>query len=64
MHNELVTTFWKNALLALPAELRPRYLHQIEQAERWELLLDAIVQRGSQAKAALCRMFQTPRSAH
>ena len=64
MHNNLTTSFWKNALLALPAELRPRYVHQIEQAERWELALNAIVRFWSRMKAAFGRTFQTPRSAH
>jgi hypothetical protein len=64
MRNELVTSFWKNALLTLPADLRQRYVHQIEQAERWELRLDAIVETWSRTKTAVARMFQTPRSAH
>jgi hypothetical protein len=63
-NNELRTPFWQDALRALPAELRPRYVHQIEQAERWELRLDAAVESWSRAKAAFGRMFQAPRSAH
>ena len=61
MRNTLVTPFWKNALESLPRELRARYVHQIEQAERWELRLDALVESFSRIRAAL---FQTPRNAH
>lgn len=64
MRNQLVTPFWKNALQSLPVELRARYVHQLEAAERWELRLDAFVQFCMRAKAALARMFETPRSAH
>ena len=64
MHNALVTPFWKNALHSLPAELRNRYVHQIEAAERWELRLDATVEAWSRVKTAFAKMFQTPRSAH
>ncbi len=64
MHNRLVTPFWKNALQSLPAEVRQRYVHQIEQAERWELRLASIVEGWSRAKAAFPRMLQTRRSAH
>ena len=64
MRNALITPFWKNALASLPQELRSRYVHQIEQAERWELRLNAIVEFGSRAKVLVLRMFQAPRSAH
>lgn len=64
MHNKLVTPFWKNALQSLPAEARHRYVHQLEQAERWELRLASIVEGWSRAKAAFARMLQTPRSVH
>ncbi len=64
MRNKLVTPFWKNALESLPAELRPRYVHDMEAAERWELRIAALIEMGSRAKSAFARMFQTPRSAH
>jgi hypothetical protein len=64
MRNELVTAFWKHALNSLPAELRPRYVHELEAVERWELRINALIEAGSRAKSALARMFQTPRSAH
>ena len=64
MRNRLVTPFWKNALESLPDSLRARYVHDIEAAERWELRLDSIVEIWSRTRAAIGRMFQTPRSAH
>jgi hypothetical protein len=64
MRSQLVTPFWKNALQSLPAEIRARYVHEIEAAERWELRIAALIEAGSRAKSAMARMFQTPRSAH
>jgi hypothetical protein len=64
MRNALVTPFWKDALASLPRELRSRYVHQIEQAERWELRLNSFVEFCSRAKVLVLRMFQAPRSAH
>lgn len=64
MRNRLVTPFWKNALESLPAELRSRYVHEMEAAERWELCIAGFVEAWSRAKSAFARMFQTPRSAH
>lgn len=64
MRNKLVTPFWKAALESLPAAIRARYLREIEAAERWELRLNAAVERCTQAKSAFVRMFQAPRGAH
>lgn len=64
MRNQFVTKFWHEAHQSLPAELRPRYLTQMQAAERWELALGHVVQTFSSAKKALSRLFQTPRSAH
>jgi len=64
MRNTLVTPFWKNALASLPQELRARHVHHIEQAERWELRLNALVESFSRLKLALRRSFQTLRNAH
>ena len=50
MHNHLVTPFWKNALQSLPAEVRPRYVLQMEAAERWELRLTGLVEFVSRAR--------------
>ena len=64
MRSQLVTPFWKNALESLPAELRSRYVHDMQAAERWELRIAAFIETWSRAKSAIARMFQTPRSAH
>jgi hypothetical protein len=64
MRNRLVTPFWKAALESLPAAVRTRYLHDIEAAERWELRLNAAVERFMRAKSAFVRTFQAPRGAH
>ena len=64
MRNRLVTPFWKAALESLPSAVRSRYLHDIEAAERWELRLNAAVERCTRAKSAFFRMFQAPRGAH
>jgi hypothetical protein len=63
-NKRLVTPFWNNALKSLPAELRPRYVHELEAAERWELRIQALIEAGSRAKSAIARTFQTPRRAH
>ena len=64
MRNQLTTKFWKNALAQLPPEIRARHVHDFEAAERWELRLNALIEVWTQAKNALGRTFQTPRSAH
>jgi hypothetical protein len=64
MRNELTTPFWKNALNQLPAQIRERHVHDLEFAERWELRLDNLIETLTCAKAAIGRLFQTPRSAH
>ncbi len=64
MRNELVTPFWKNALKSLPTEVRDRYVHDLEAAERWELRVKALIEAGSRVKSVFARMFQTPRGAH
>jgi hypothetical protein len=64
MRNQLVTPFWKNALASLPVQLRARYVHHIEHAERWELRWNAMIQLWSRVKTAFTRTGQTPRSAH
>ena len=64
MRNDLRTTFWKNALNQLPPQIRARHVHDLEFAERWELRLDALIETLTRAKAAIGRLFQTPRPAH
>jgi hypothetical protein len=60
----LETAFWKNAYQSLPEPIRYRYLGHLERAERWDLAIDGIIDAASRAKAALGKLFQTPRSAH
>jgi hypothetical protein len=56
----LKTPFWKKAAASLPANIRARHIHAIEQAERWELALDGAIETWSRVKAT----FAQPRSAH
>jgi len=63
----LRTPFWKAAYQSLPETERQRYLVYIEQAERWDLALDAASGALSRAKGALARLLDMPtrpRSAH
>jgi len=63
----LRTPFWKAAYQSLPETARQRYLAYIEQAERWDLALDAASDALSRAKGALARLLDTPtgtRSVH
>ena len=63
----LRTPFWKAAYQSLPQTARQRYLAYIEQAERWDLALDAASDALSRAKGALARLLDMPtrpRSAH
>ena len=60
----LKTTFWKNAAASLPSSVRERYRVDIEQAERWELALDAAIEVLARAKSAFARSLNAPRGAH
>ena len=60
----LKTTFWKNAAASLPESVRGRYMIDIEQAERWELALDGVIELFSRAKSAFARSVNAPRAAH
>jgi hypothetical protein len=63
----LRTPFWQAAYQSLPDTVRQRYLAYIEQAERWDLALDAAGDAFSRAKGALARLLDMPtrpRSAH
>jgi hypothetical protein len=39
----LKTRFWRNAADSLPAAVRARYIAHFEAAERFDLMLDAVV---------------------
>lgn len=60
----LKTKFWRNAAASLPASVRGRYLADIEQAERVDLVLDGAIEAISRARASFASRFQTPRGAH
>ena len=49
----LRTPFWKKAAASLPAQVRSRYMSQLEQAERWELALDGAIEGWVRVRAAL-----------
>ena len=59
MRNNFVTTFWQEAHQSLPAEIRPRYLAQMQAAERWELAIGRVVETCSGARNTIARLFHT-----
>jgi hypothetical protein len=60
---QTVASFWQRAARSLPAHVASRYSGYFEQAERWELALDAVIELGARAKSNFGRAFHTPRSA-
>lgn len=56
----LRTAFWTRAANSLPSAVRERYLGHFEQAERWELALDAAVELFQRAKNV---RYHAPKSA-
>jgi hypothetical protein len=58
----LKTAFWKKAAASLPATVRSRYIAQLEQAERWELALDGVIEVVGRIKNTFGA--RTPRGAH
>jgi hypothetical protein len=64
MRKEFLTSFWQRAYESLPAETRVQYLAQMQNAERWELSLGALIELSSRAKNAIVKFFQTPSRAH
>jgi len=52
----LKTAFWRKAASSLPAAIRARHLGHFEDAERFELFLDAAIERWK----LLARLFQVP----
>jgi hypothetical protein len=63
MRNQAVTSFWRKAARSLPAHVRTRYAGYFEQAERWELALDELIELGSRARSRVGRTFHALRSA-
>jgi len=60
----LKTEFWKRAASTLPATVRARHLGDIARAERFELLLEGVIDACSQVKAAFARAFVRPTHQH
>ena len=63
-NRNLKTAFWRNAAASLPAQVRARYMLDLERAERWELALARAVEALTRAKSALGRGLHAPRGAH
>jgi hypothetical protein len=63
MRKQKVASFWQKAAKSLPAHVSARYEGYFEQAERWELALDGLIELGARAKSHFGRAFHTPRSA-
>ena len=59
MRKDFATSFWHEAHQSLPEELRPRYLAQMQAAERWELAIGHVVQTVSSARNTIARLFHT-----
>lgn len=51
------TSFWQDALAALPPAIQWRYAPYFEAAERWERNLDVALDLWGRAKRALARSF-------
>ena len=49
----LKTAFWKRAAGSLPAGIRARHINDIARAERFEILLDAVIDACSRVKGAV-----------
>ena len=63
MRNTTVTSFWQKAERSLPRNVRVRYAGYFQQAERWELALDGLIEIGARAKSRFERVLHSPRSA-
>ncbi|HUQ24726.1 MAG TPA: hypothetical protein VM140_03585 [Burkholderiales bacterium] len=60
----LKTEFWQRAAGTLPDAVRARHIEDIARAERFELLLEGVIDAGAQLKAAFARMFARPTHQH
>ena len=60
----LKTAFWQRAAASLPAGVRARHIEAIARAERFEILLDAVIDAASQLKLAVLRAFARPTHQH
>ena len=53
----MTTSFWKQAALSLPPQVRDRYAGQIEAAERFEYLLDSATEGWGSITRALAKGY-------
>ena len=60
----LKTEFWKRAASTLPAAVLARHIGDIARAERFELLLDGVVDAWLQIKVAIARALARPTHQH
>ena len=60
----LKTEFWKRAAATLPAAVRARHIGDIARAERFEILLEGVIDAVSQVRIAIARLFARPTHQH
>jgi len=60
----LKTEFWKKAAATLPPAVRARHIGDIARAERFELLLDGVVDAWSAIRLAFARAAARPTHQH
>lgn len=60
----LKTAFWKKAAGALPAEVRARHIGDIARAERFEILLDGVIDAFAQLRLLVSRATARPTHQH
>ena len=60
----LKTEFWKRAASTLPATVRARHIGDVARAERFELLIDGVIDAWSQIRLALARAATRPTHQH
>ena len=60
----LKTEFWKRTASTLPATVRARHIGDIARAERFELLIDGVIDALSQIRLALARAATRPTHQH
>jgi hypothetical protein len=58
------TTTWREHAQSLPEHVRVRYGGYFETAERWELMLDALIELWTHARRGIEKVFQTLSGAH
>ena len=54
----VIGSFWSSAAASLPPHARRRYAHLFEAAERWEPVIEFLVDRCRDASRALTKVFR------